>query len=676
MSHDLSQLLVNTIKGLSMDAIEAANSGHPGMPMGMADAASVLWTEFLHHNPKNPAWANRDRFVLSAGHGSMLLYSLMHLTGYEDIGLEQIKNFRQLGSKTPGHPETQITRGVETTTGPLGQGFANAVGMALAEAHLATRFNPPGYSLVDHFTFAIVGDGCLMEGISYEAASLAGHLGLGKLVVLYDDNEISIDGRTDITFTEDVSARFEAMGWQVISVDGHARNQVSEAIAAAKGEGDRPSLIRCKTQIGKGAPTKEDSSAAHGAPLGTQELEGAKASMNWPTEPFHVPQELRVWMGEMETRWAGEEEEWNTTFSRFQDAHPALAAEFMEATTGSGLPAEWEDALPTFPLGESMATRKSSGVVLNAIANTVKTLVGGSADLEGSNNTKLGSDVHMNTHDFAPRNIHFGVREHAMGAICNGMALHSGVIPFCGTFLQFSDYMRPAVRLAALMEQRIIYVWTHDSIFLGEDGPTHQPVEHISALRAIPNLHVIRPADANEVAGAWKLALNRTDGPTALALTRQGLKTQATTSADKVSLGAYVVREATGTPDAILMASGSEVQVALDAADTLAAEGTSVRVVSFPCWEAFDRQDAAYRESVLPSSTLVRVVVEAGRQQGWERYAGTFGAYVTIERFGESANANDLAREFGFTAENVSQKTREALVSFDAKKASLRAALS
>ena len=669
MTTNVSQLLVNTIKGLSMDAIEAANSGHPGMPMGMADTASVLWTQFLKHNPGNPQWTNRDRFVLSAGHGSMLLYSLMHLTGYEEVTLDQVKQFRQLGSKTPGHPETQITKGVETTTGPLGQGFANAVGMALAEAHLAQHFNRPDHNIVDHMTYAIAGDGCLMEGISYEAASLAGHLQLGKLVVLYDDNEISIDGRTDITFTENVTQRFEAMNWQVIEVDGHDRAAVTKGIEQAKSDTTRPTLVRCKTRIGKGAPTKEDSSAAHGAPLGAGELSGAKAGMGWPEETFYVPQEVRTWMTELGACWSSSENHWNETFAAYEREFPELAAEYNQRMTGNGLPDGWEAGLPSFEVGGAMATRKSSGAVLNGIAGAIPSLLGGSADLEGSNNTRIASDPHMTPGNFIPRNIHFGVREHAMGALCNGLALHGGMIPFCGTFLQFSDYMRPSVRLAALMEQRVIYVWTHDSVFLGEDGPTHQPVEHIAALRSIPNLSVIRPGDATEVAGAWAMALNRTEGPTALALTRQNLPTLATTSAEKTAKGAYIVRATEGTPDVILMASGSELHITVDAAEKLQEQGIQAQVVSFPSWDAFEAQPKNYQEEVLPPTCMARVVVEAGRRQGWERYAGPWAAFVTIERFGESANAADLARVFGITTDNVVSSATAALSQWKAAKA-------
>ncbi len=675
MPAPIHRSLSNTIKGLSMDAIQAANSGHPGMPMGMADTASVLWTQHLRHDPSDPSWPDRDRFVLSAGHGSMLLYSLLHLTGYPKMTLAEIQNFRQWDSLTPGHPENTMTPGVETTTGPLGQGLANAVGMALAERSLAERFNREGFPVLDHRTWAIAGDGCLMEGISYEAASLAGHLQLGRLNVLYDDNEISIDGSTDITFTEDVDTRFQAAGWHVIVVDGHDPIAVESALSEAHGETGRPTLIRCVTHIGHGAPTKQDSNASHGAPLGEDEIAGAKAGMNWPTTPFHVPHDVTEWMTSRRSEWSATRRDWVDMMGRYREAHPALAAEF-EACMRGELPAGWDAALPTYEAGGKMATRKASGAALNALAPTVKSLVGGSADLEGSNNSRIASDPHMTPDNLAPRNIHFGVREHAMGAICNGMALHGGIVPFCATFLQFADYMRPAVRLAGLMDQQVIYVWTHDSVFLGEDGPTHQPVEHLAALRVIPNLEVFRPADANETTWCWHAAVSRQNGPTALALTRQGLPHLDIARTDGkrgVEQGGYVVHQSPGEglEDVALLATGSEVSLAIEAATILEDRGIRARVLSLPCRERFLALDTDTRESILPEGIMARVVVEAGRKQGWEPLLGAFHRAVTIESFGHSAPADVIARQLGFTAENVADQATGALNDFKANGSAL-----
>jgi transketolase len=561
-----------------------------------------------------------------------------------------------------------MTPGIETTTGPLGQGVANAVGMAIAERFLAKRFNRDGFPVLDHHTWAVAGDGCLMEGLTYEAVSLAGHLQLGRLNVLYDDNEISIDGSTDITFTEDVDMRFRAAGWHVLVVDGHDADAVDEALNAARQETTRPTLVRCITHIGHGAPTKQDSSAAHGAPLGDEEIAGAKEAMGWPAAPFHVPADVQDWMEDRRGQWANDHREWDDMMGRYREAHPTLSAEFDACMHGE-LPANWDANLPHFEAGSKMATRKASGAVLNALAESLTTLIGGSADLEGSNNSKIAADGHMTPENLGERNIHFGVREHAMGAICNGMSLHGGTLPFCATFLQFADYMRPSVRLAALMEVQVVYVWTHDSIFLGEDGPTHQPVEHLAALRVIPNLEVFRPADANETAWCWAAAIARRDGPSALALTRQSLPNLAITATDGrkgVEQGGYVVHSQTGDApeDIALLATGSEVSLALDAATDLLDHGIRARVISVPCRERFLALDAATRDAILPGDVPVRMVVEAGRRQGWEPLLGPFSGAVTIETFGHSAPADDLAREYGFTRENVVSEALRALEAF------------
>ena len=651
----VEQLCVNAIRALAMDAVQQANSGHPGMPMGMADAAFVLWTRFLKHDPARPDWPNRDRFVLSAGHGSMLLYALLHLSGVLDM--EELKQFRQWESRTPGHPEYGLTPGVETTTGPLGQGFGNGVGMAIAERVLAERFNRPGFPVVDHYTYAIVSDGDLMEGISHEAASLAGHLGLGKLVYLYDDNDISIDGPTDLTFTEDVAVRFRAYGWHVLDVDGHDREAVAQAIEEARQVLDQPSLIICHTYIAYGSPNKQDTAESHGAPLGEEEVRLTKQNLGWPVEPpFYVPDEVYAYFEELKARWADQSAEWDALFDRYRRAHPDLAAE-LEAAWAGTLPEGWDAEVPTFEAGQNMATRAASGKVLNALGRRVFTLIGGSADLTGSNKTYLDGHPPLKRGDFSGRNIHFGVREHAMGAILNGMALHRGLRPYGGTFLVFADYMRPPIRLAALMELPVIFVFTHDSIFVGEDGPTHQPVEHLASLRAIPNLVVIRPADANETAEAWRVALQRADGPTALVLTRQKvpvLDRSRLAPAEGLARGAYVLAKEEGDrPDIILMASGSEVHLAVEACGRLAAEGIRARVVSFPSWELFEAQPAEYREQVLPSSVLARVAVEAAHPQGWERYVGPWGNTLGVERFGASAPYKVLAEQFNFTVDEV-----------------------
>ena len=661
LNPELETLCVNTIRALAMDAVQKANSGHPGMPMGMADAAFVLWTRFLRHNPRNPKWPNRDRFVLSAGHGSMLLYSLLHLTDY-DLPLEELIRFRQWESKTPGHPEYGPTPGVETTTGPLGQGFANGVGMALAERLLAARFNRPGYDIVDHFTYAIVSDGDLMEGISHEAAALAGHLGLGKIIYLYDDNRISIDGPTSLSYSDDVAMRFAGYHWHVQRVNGHDREAVADAIRAAQRETKRPSLIICRTHIGYGSPNKQDTAEAHGSPLGPEEVRLTKRALGWPEDAeFLVPDEARAVYGRAIEEGAQREQGWRDLFARYRAAYPDLAAEFERALAGE-LPAGWEDSLPVFKAGEKdIATRAASGKVLDALVPVIPELVGGSADLTPSNNTRAKGVTDVKPHDFSGRYIRFGVREHGMGGILNGLALHGGIIPFGGTFMVFSDYMRPSVRLAAIMQTKVVFVFTHDSIFVGEDGPTHEPVEHLAALRAIPGLVVIRPADANETVEAWKVALTRS-GPTALALSRQNLPIldrSQLAPASELAKGGYVLADADGgQPDVILIATGSEVAVALEARQMLAAEGIGARVVNLPSWELFEAQPQAYREAVLPPAITRRVAIEAAVRLGWDRYIGPQGVFIGLDRYGASAPYKVLAEKFGFTAANVAAAAR------------------
>ncbi len=656
----LEQLCVNTIRMLAIDGVQKANSGHPGMPMGMADGAFVIWTQFLRHNPRNPHWFNRDRFVLSAGHGSMLLYSLLHLTGY-DVSLDDLKDFRQWGSITPGHPEVGLTPGVETTTGPLGQGFANGVGFAIAEAFLAATFNRAGFDVVDHYVYGIVSDGDLMEGISHEAASLAGHLQLGKIIYLYDDNHISIDGNTDLAFTEDRMARFRAYGWHVQAVDGHDRAEIAAAIKTAQAVTDQPSIIACRTHIGYGSPNKQDTSGVHGSPLGTEEIALTKKALGWQwDEPFTVPDAAREFFRQAVAQGAERESAWQSRFAAYESAFPAEAAALKRAIAGE-LPDGWADALPVFtPADAPIATRSASGKTLNAIAPKIPNLIGGSADLAPSNNTYLKDYPDFSPENYAGRNFHFGVREHGMSSIMNGMALHGGVIPYGGTFLVFSDYSRPALRIAALSHIPAVFVFTHDSIGLGEDGPTHQPVEHLMALRAIPNFTLIRPADANETAQAWQVALEHKSGPVALALTRQKLPVfdPAPMAVEK---GAYILRDASGTPDVILIATGSEVALAMDAADALAADGIGARVVSMPSWELFAAQPQSYRDSVLPPTVTARVAIEAGVTLGWERWVGSHGRVIGLDRFGASAPANVLFEQFGFTVENVVAQAKAAL---------------
>lgn len=670
---ELDNLCINTIRFLSVDAIQKANSGHPGLPLDAAPMAYVLWTRFLKHNPSNPSWFDRDRFVLSAGHGSMLLYSLLHLTGY-DLSLEQIKQFRQWNSLTPGHPERGLTPGVETTTGPLGQGFGNGVGLAIAEAHLAARYNRPEFEIVNHHTFGIVSDGDLMEGVASEAASLAGHLKLGKLIFLYDNNHVSLAAATNLTFTEDVAARFDAYGWHTQSVeDGNDVAAIDETLRRAREETERPSLILVRTHIGYGSPNKQDTFEAHGSPLGEEEVKLTKQNLGWPVDPpFYIPQESQHHFRRCLESGRQAEMSWNAMYDRYAKEYPELADEFKKIVTGE-LPVGWFDEIPQFPAdAKGMATRVASGKVLTAVAAKLPNLIGGSADLNPSTHTALASMGDFENPSaglgdrqgsaggdwsYAGRNLHFGVREHGMGAILNGLAAHGGVKAFGATFLTFSDYMRPPIRLAALMELPVIYVFTHDSLALGEDGPTHQSVEHLAALRAIPNLIVIRPCDANETAVAWQLALESQDKPVALVLTRQNVPTLDRSQyapAEGLTRGGYVLTDATdGNPDVILIASGSEVSLIVEARQQLTEKGIRVRLVSMPSWELFDAQPREYQESVLPSSIRARLAVEAGVSQGWPRYVGDQGNVIALDRFGASAPGSVVMKQYGFSVENV-----------------------
>lgn len=661
------KVLANAIRVLSMDSVQKANSGHPGAPMGMADIAEVLWRDFLKHNPNNPKWADRDRFVLSNGHGSMLIYSLLHLTGY-DLSIEDLKQFRQLHSKTPGHPEYGYAPGVETTTGPLGQGITNAVGMAIAEKTLAAQFNREGYDIVNHYTYAFLGDGCLMEGISHEAASLAGTLGLGKLIAFYDDNNISIDGHVDGWFSDDTAQRFEAYGWQVIrNVDGHDPEQIKFAIENAQAEKERPTLIICKTIIGYGSPNKCNSHDCHGAPLGEAEIKAAREFLNWEYEPFIIPENIyAAW--DAKAKGAEEEQSWDAKFAAYSTAYPELATEFKRRMS-SELPANWDaesrafiEKLQTNPA--NIASRKASQNAIEAYAHVLPEFLGGSADLASSNLTLWsGSKPIRADHNVDGNYINYGVREFGMSAIMNGIALHGGFIPYGATFLMFYEYAHNAVRMAALMKQRVLFVYTHDSIGLGEDGPTHQPVEQTAALRYIPNLETWRPADQVESAIAWKAAIERQDGPSALIFTRQNLQQQDRTTEQlaNVARGGYVLKDAAGTPDLILIATGSEVELAVKAAEVLEAEGKKVRVVSMPSTNVFDKQDEAYRESVLPRSVTKRVAIEAQLSDFWYKYVGFEGRIVGMNSFGESAPAGELFKLFGFTVENVVTKAKEIL---------------
>jgi transketolase len=661
----LDQLCINTIRFLAVDGVQKANSGHPGMPLGAAPMAYLLWTRFMQYNPRNPHWPNRDRFVLSAGHGSMLLYSLLHLTGY-DLALSDLQQFRQWGSKTPGHPEYRLADGIETTTGPLGQGFGTGVGMGIAQKYLAAHFNRPEHEIVNYKIYALVSDGDLMEGVASEAASLAGHLGLNNLIYLYDDNHISIEGSTDLAFTEDRAARFAAYGWFVQKVaDGNDLEAMESALRAAQAETERPSIIMIRTHIGYGSPNKQDTAEAHGSPLGEEEVKLTKQNLGWPLEPkFYIPEEALAHFRKAIARGGKAEADWQTRLAKYWEAYPDLAAEWDRFVRGE-LPEDWTAKLPTFSAAEKpTATRQASGKALNAISPSLPTLLGGSADLAPSTDTLIKGERDFSKGNYGARNFHFGVREHSMGAILNGMAL-SGLIPYGATFFVFSDYLRPALRLAALMEVHSIFVFTHDSIFLGEDGPTHQPIEHLPALRAIPNLSLIRPADANETAVAWRVAIEHRGGPVALCLTRQGLPIidrNKYGAAEGLARGAYVLADAQGkTPEIILIASGSEVAPALEAYEKLAEEGVAVRVVSMPSWDLFEKQPQSYRDEVLPPRVTARLAIEAAAPFGWERYVGTKGDVIGIKRFGASAPAKVLGEKFGFTAANIVQRAHRLL---------------
>lgn len=662
----IDALAINTIRTLSIDTIEKANSGHPGMPMGAAPMAYTLWTQFMNHNPKNPNWFNRDRFVLSAGHGSALLYSLLHLCSY-DLSIDDLKGFRQWGSKTPGHPEYGHTAGVDATTGPLGQGIAMAVGMAMAERHLAANYNRDSYEVVDHYTYSICGDGDLMEGVSAEAASLAGHLKLGRLVVLYDSNDISLDGDLDKSFSESVAERFSAYGWQYIRVeDGNDISEIAKAIEEAKADETRPTLIEVKTVIGYGSPNRAGKSAVHGAPLGGDELKLTKEAYQWTfEEDFYVPREVYDHFNEKVAQAGSKkEQEWNNVFKNYKEAYPELANQ-LEAAINSDLPISWEQALPVYEEGKTLASRASSGEVLNAIAQKIPYFIGGSADLAGSNNTTIKGAADLVPGEYNGRNIWFGVREFAMGAALNGMALHGGVKVFGGTFFVFSDYLRPAIRLAALMKLPVTYVFTHDSIAVGEDGPTHEPIEQLASLRAMPNLGIIRPADGNETAAAWRLAIESKDKPTALILTRQGLPTLKNTAElayEGVSKGAYIVSPGSKTQaDALLLATGSEVSLAVEAQQALAAEGIDVAVVSMPSWDRFEEQSKEYKQSVLNPAIKKRLAIEVASPFGWDRYTGDEGDILAINHFGASAPGGTIMKEFGFTVENIVSRVKALL---------------
>ena len=665
---ELDQLCINTIRTLTIDAVQNAKSGHPGLPLGAAPMAYVLWTKFMQYNPRNPRWENRDRFLLSAGHGCMLLYSLLHLTGY-DLSLEEIKNFRQWGSKTPGHPENVLTPGVEITTGPLGQGFANGVGMAMGAAHLASKFNQKDFPLIDHHIYAIVSDGDLMEGVAAEAASLAGHLKLGKLIYLYDDNRVTIEGFTDLAFSENVPKRFESYGWHTSTVeDGNDLESIEAAIRDAQSVGDRPSLISIKSVIGYGMPTA-GTRKAHSDPPGEEAVRETKRHLGWPEDKqFYIPDEALAHFREAIDRGAKSESEWNDLVSQYKEKHGDLGKQWQQTISGE-LPDDWESHLPSFDDAEAIATRVASGKVINALAPHMPMLIGGSADLGVSNNTDIKDGGSFEAGSYDGRIIHFGVREHAMGATMTGMALNGGLIPYGGTFMTFSDYMRPSIRLACLSEVQVIYVFTHDSVGLGEDGPTHQPIEHLAALRAIPHLFVIRPADVHEVREAWRLAILRREAPTALALTRQKvplIDRKQFSSAEGLRKGGYILGEAEGgdgaaNPKLILIATGSEVSLALEARKQLQADGIPTRVVSMPCIELFEEQSDEYRNEVLPSSVTARLAIEAGVRQGWDRYVGAHGDVISLDRFGASAPGDVALKNLGYNAENVVTRARALL---------------
>ncbi|MEL6937858.1 MAG: transketolase [Cyanobacteria bacterium J06598_1] len=655
-TQSLEALCINSIRFLAVDAINKSKSGHPGLPMGAAPMSFVLWDKFIRHNPKNPKWFNRDRFVLSAGHGCMLQYAMMYLTGYDSVSMDDIKQFRQWGSNTPGHPENFETAGIEVTTGPLGQGICNAVGLAAAEAHLAAKFNKPDCTVVDHYTYTIMGDGCNMEGISGEACSLAGHWGLGKLIALYDDNHISIDGSTDISFTEDVSKRFESYGWHVLHVeDGNTDlDSIEKAIAEAKKVTDKPTMIKITTTIGYGSPNRQGTGGIHGAMLGDDETKATREALDWKYGEFEIPEDALNQYRKAIDNGASAEAEWEKALATYRTKYAKEAAEFERLLSGQ-LPDGWESNLPTYtPADKALATRKNSEATLNALAPALPELIGGSADLTHSNLTELKISGDFQKGAYENRNMHFGVREHGMGAICNGIALHnSGLIPYCATFLVFTDYMRGAIRLSALSEAGVIYVMTHDSIGLGEDGPTHQPVETVASLRAIPNLYVIRPADGNETSGAYKIAVSKRNAPTLMCFSRQGLRNLPGSSIDAVAKGAYTVSDSDGTPELILIGTGSEVQLCEDAAEKLRGEGKKVRVVSMPCWKLYEEQDAAYKESVLPKAVKKRLVVEAMSSFGWAKYYGDEGDMISVDTFGASAPGGKVMEEFGYTIDNV-----------------------
>jgi transketolase len=663
--NNIDQLSINTIRFLSVDGVQKANAGHPGMPMGCAPIAYTLYTKFMKHNPANPKWLNRDRFILSAGHGSMLLYSTLHLCGY-NLPLEQLKLFRQWGSMTPGHPEFGHTPGVETTTGPLGQGFANAVGMAIAQEYIAAKFNKDDIKLIDHYIYGICSDGDLMEGVSHEAASLAGHMKLGKIIFFYDNNGITIDGSTSLSFSENVGKRFEAYGWHVQNVeDVNNLSAIETAVLNAQKVSDKPSIIVTKTHIGYGSPNKQDTSASHGSPLGVEEVKLTKENLGWPVEPaFFIPDEVHNHFKSVAANGKTAEDEWNLLFIKYRQEYPEESKLFIDIMNGD-FGEEWKLKLPVFKDdGKKLATRAASGKVLNAIASSLPSLIGGSADLEPSNNTYLKEYKNFSAADRDGRNFHFGIREHGMASILNGMVTYGGVIPYGGTFLIFSDYLRPAIRLASLSKIRPIYVFTHDSIGLGEDGPTHQPVEQIASLRAIPGTIVIRPADANETSVAWQAAIEHKGSAVALILTRQGLTVldqEKYPSAKNLLKGAYILKDSKETPELILIASGSEVSLALKAAVTLEADGVKVRVVSFPSWELFEQQPKEYKDSVLPPSVKARVAIEMGVKQGWEKYTGDYGEIMSIDTFGASAPIEVLLEKYGFTEANVVETAQKVL---------------
>jgi|SRR5690554_6820440 len=664
VSKEFDQTAINTIRFLAVDAVQKANSGHPGMPMGCAPIAYVLYAKVMNYNPSNPKWHNRDRFILSAGHGSMLLYSILHLTGYE-VSMDDLKQFRQWGSITPGHPEYGLTPGVETTTGPLGQGFANAVGMAIAQKFFEAKFNKNDFKIIDHYIYGICSDGDLMEGVSHEAASLAGHLKLGNIIFFYDDNKISIDGSTELAFTEDVGKRFEAYNWHIQHIDdGNDLEAIENAIKMAQKD-ERPSIIITKTHIGYGSPNKQDTAEAHGSPLGEEEVKLTKKNLGWNEDKtFYIPDEVKNFFDEVKRKGEEKEEEWNKNFNKYKEKYPGDAKLFSDLKDGN-FGDEWKKHLPVFKdEGKKIATRAGSGKVLNAIAPFLPSLIGGSADLAPSNNTFLKDFPVFSSKDYSGRNFHFGVREHGMASVLTGMALYGGVIPYGGTFLIFSDYLRPAIRLAALSGVKPIYVFTHDSIGLGEDGPTHQPIEHLASLRAIPKLVTIRPADVNETAYAWQYAIEHTGGPVALILTRQGLPVidqDKYPSAKNLLKGGYILKDS-DSPELILIASGSEVSITLKAAEQLEAEGIRVRVVSLPSWEIFEQQSPEYKESVLPSNVKARVSVEAAVKLGWERYIGDYGEAVSIEKFGASAPGDVAMKNYFFTPDNIAETAKRVLI--------------